>query len=48
MNFTYPEHLSTLENWMVAKGERLRKRNTASVQINTLTFLQDESRIFWA
>ena len=40
--------LNTLGNWMVTKGERLRRRNTASVRINTLALLQDESRIFKA
>jgi hypothetical protein len=40
--------LNALGSWMVAKGARLRKRHAASVQINSLAFLQDESRIFKA
>ena len=40
--------LNTIGNWMVAKGERLRKRPSVSVQINALAFLQDESAIFKA
>lgn len=36
--------LSALGNWMIAKGERLRKRHA----INPLAFLQDEAGIFKA
>ncbi|MEP7136483.1 MAG: hypothetical protein ABI904_16260 [Chloroflexota bacterium] len=40
--------LNTLGNWMIAKGERLRKRHTVSGHINPLAFLQDEAGIFKA
>lgn len=40
--------LSALGNWMVRKGDQLRRRNSASGQNNTLALLQDESRIFRA
>jgi len=40
--------LSALGNWMVSKGEGLRKRYAVSGQINPLAYLQDESRIFKA
>ena len=40
--------LNTLGNWMIAKGERLRKRHAMSAQINPLAFLQDEAKIFKA
>jgi hypothetical protein len=40
--------LNTLGNWMIAKGERLRKRHAISAQINPLAFLQDEAKIFKA
>jgi len=40
--------LNTLGNWMIAKGERLRKRHAVSAQINPLAFLQDEAKIFKA
>ena len=38
--------LNTLGNWMIAKGERLRKRHALSTQVNSLAFLQDEAKIF--
>ena len=38
--------LNTLGNWMVAKGEQLRKRHVVSVEINPLALLQDEAGIF--
>ena len=38
--------LNTLGNWMITKGERLRKRHGMSAQINPLAFLQDEAKIF--
>ena len=40
--------LNVLGNWMVTKGERLRRGHAVSVQINPLAFLQDESGIFKA
>ena len=40
--------LNTLGNWMIAKGEQLRKQHTVSGQINPLAFLQDEAGIFKA
>jgi len=40
--------LNTLGNWMITKGERLRKRHAMSAQINPLAFLQDEAKIFKA
>lgn len=40
--------LNSLGNWMIAKGERLRKRHAVSGQINPLAFLQDEANIFKA
>ena len=40
--------LNTLGNWMITKGERLRKRHGMSAQINPLAFLQDEAKIFKA
>ena len=40
--------LNTLGNWMIAKGERLRKRYTVTSQISPLAFLQDEAGIFKA
>ena len=40
--------LNNLGNWMIAKGERLRKRYTVTAQINPLAFLQDEAGIFKA
>jgi len=38
--------LNSLGNWMIAKGERLRKRHAVSGQISPLAFLQDEASIF--
>jgi len=38
--------LNTLGNWMVVKGEQLRKRHVVSVEINPLALLQDEAGIF--
>ena len=40
--------LNALGNWMIRKGDQLRRRNSASGQNNTLALLQDESRIFRA
>ena len=38
--------LNSLGNWMISKGERLRKRHAISAQISPLAFLQDEASIF--
>ena len=38
--------LNALGNWMMTKGEGLRKRHSNSGQISPLALLQDESRIF--
>ena len=38
--------LNALGKWMIAKGERLRKSNAISGEINPLALLEDESRIF--
>ena len=40
--------LNQLGNWMVAKGEQLRRRNTASKNNATLVVLQDNAGIFRA
>jgi len=40
--------LNALGNWMVRKGDQLKRQNSASGQNNTLALLQDESRIFRA
>ena len=37
--------LNALGNWMIAKGEGLRKRYSVS-EINSIALLQDEARIF--
>ena len=40
--------LDALGNWMIAKGEKLHKRYSASAQISQIAFLSDESKIFRA
>ena len=40
--------LDALGNWMIAKGEKLHKRYSATTQISKPAFFQDESRIFRA
>jgi hypothetical protein len=40
--------LNALGNWMVRKGDQLKRRNSASGQNNALALLQGESRIFRA
>ena len=40
--------LNALGTWMVAKGEKLRKRYSLSVKTNSLGSLQESSRVFKA
>jgi hypothetical protein len=40
--------LLSLGNWMIVKGQRLRKRYSLSRQMHAPAFLQDKSSIFRA
>jgi len=40
--------LDALGNWMIAKGEKLHKRYSATAQTSKLAFLSYESKIFRA
>lgn len=44
--FTYL--LGSLGNWMIANGEKLRRRSSFPAQVGRLDFSQDGSKIFKA